>query len=89
MGFGIKGGRDAGKIFIDNLELVSHLANIGDARTLAIHPAGTTHSRLNPEEQKAAGITPDFIRLSIGLEHPDDITADIDRALSKAFSHKE
>jgi O-acetylhomoserine (thiol)-lyase len=84
VGFGIKGGGNAGKIFIDNLSLVSHAANIGDARSLAIYPAGTTHQQLSRQEQLAAGITPDFIRLSIGLEHPDDITADIDRALAKA-----
>jgi len=82
IGFGVKGGADAGKRFIDHLQLISHLANVGDARTLAIHPAGTTHSRLNPEEQAAAGVTPDFIRLSIGIEDPEDIMADIDRALS-------
>jgi O-acetylhomoserine (thiol)-lyase len=84
IGFGINGGCSAGKVFIDNLELICHLANIGDARTLAIHPAGTTHSRLSPEEQLAAGVLPDFVRLSIGLEHPDDIIADIDQALAAA-----
>ena len=84
IGFGIKGGIEAGKAFIDHLGLICHLANIGDARTLAIHPAATTHQRLSPEEQLAAGVTPDFIRLSIGLEHPDDIIADIDQALSAA-----
>jgi len=83
LGFGIKGGINAGKAFIENLKLVSHLANIGDARTLAIHPATTTHSRLSPEEQEQAGITPDFIRLSIGIEHIDDILNDIDQALTK------
>ncbi|MCP4216821.1 MAG: O-acetylhomoserine aminocarboxypropyltransferase/cysteine synthase, partial [bacterium] len=82
VGFGIKGGKEAGKRFIDSLQLVSHVANIGDARTLAIHPAGTTHQRLTPEEQQAAGVTPDFIRLSIGLESVDDIIADIDKALA-------
>ncbi len=81
IGFGIKGGGEAGKRFIDSLKLVSHLANIGDARTLAIHPAGTTHSRLSSEEQLAAGITPDFIRLSIGIENVEDIIEDIDKAL--------
>jgi O-acetylhomoserine (thiol)-lyase len=84
IGFGIKGGCSAGKCFIDRLKLICHLANIGDARTLAIHPAGTTHSRLSPEEQLAAGVTPDFVRLSIGLEHPDDIIADIEQALKAA-----
>ncbi|MGI6241327.1 MAG: O-acetylhomoserine aminocarboxypropyltransferase/cysteine synthase family protein [Candidatus Omnitrophota bacterium] len=84
VGFGIKGGLKAGKKFIDSLELISHLANIGDAKTLAIHPASTTHQQLSAEEQAATGVTPDFIRLSIGLEHIDDILADIDQALQKA-----
>jgi O-acetylhomoserine (thiol)-lyase len=82
VGFGIKGGLEAGQKFIDGLKLVSHLANVGDAKTLAIHPATTTHSQLTPEEQKATGVTPDFIRLSVGIEHIDDITADIDRSLA-------
>src|SRR5512139_3677306 len=84
LGFGIKGGLEAGKKFIDSLELISHLANIGDAKTLAIHPATTTHQQLSSEEQLATGVTPDFIRLSIGLEHIDDILVDIDQALDKA-----
>src|SRR3989339_225601 len=84
IGFGIKGGAAAGKKFIDSLELVSHLANIGDAKTLAIHPATTTHQQLSAEEQLATGVTADFIRLSIGLEHIDDIIADFDQALAKA-----
>jgi O-acetylhomoserine (thiol)-lyase len=84
LGFGIKGGLEAGKKFIDSLELISHLANVGDAKTLAIHPATTTHQQLSTEEQIATGVTPDFIRLSIGLEHIDDILADIDQALVKA-----
>ena len=83
IGFGIKGGIDAGKKFINSLELISHLANIGDAKTLAIHPASTTHQQLSPEEQLAVGVTPDYIRLSIGLEHIDDIIADLEQALSK------
>lgn len=83
LGFGIKGGLEAGKKFIDSLELISHLANVGDAKTLAIHPATTTHQQLTGEEQLATGVTPDFIRLSIGLEHIDDIIADIDQALAK------
>jgi len=83
IGFGIQGGVVAGKRFIEALELVSHLANIGDARTLAIHPASTTHQQLSPHEQLATGVTPDFIRLSIGLEHVDDIIADIEQALKK------
>lgn len=84
LGFGIKGGAEAGKKFIDSLELISHLANVGDAKTLAIHPATTTHQQLSAEEQLATGVTPDFIRLSIGLEHIDDIIADIKQALEKA-----
>jgi len=84
VGFGIKGGSEAGKKFIDSLELISHLANVGDAKTLAIHPATTTHQQLSPEEQMATGVTPDFVRLSIGIEHVDDIIADIKQALVKA-----
>ncbi|MFA5168283.1 MAG: O-acetylhomoserine aminocarboxypropyltransferase/cysteine synthase [Candidatus Omnitrophota bacterium] len=84
LGFGIKGGLEAGKKFIDSLELISHLANVGDAKTLAIHPATTTHQQLSAEEQLATGVTPDFIRLSIGIENIDDIIADIDQALGKA-----
>ncbi|MFA5088240.1 MAG: O-acetylhomoserine aminocarboxypropyltransferase/cysteine synthase [Candidatus Omnitrophota bacterium] len=84
VGFGIKGGVEAGKKFINSLELISHLANIGDAKTLAIHPASTTHQQLSAPEQAAAGVTPDFIRLSIGIEHVDDILADIEQALKKA-----
>ncbi len=83
MGFGIKGGREAGKRFIDSLELISHLANIGDAKTLAIHPATTTHSQLSSEEQIQTGVTEDYIRLSIGIETLDDIIEDLDQALSK------
>ncbi|HPS19372.1 MAG TPA: O-acetylhomoserine aminocarboxypropyltransferase/cysteine synthase [Candidatus Omnitrophota bacterium] len=84
IGFGIKGGLKAGKKFIDSLELISHLANIGDAKTLAIHPATTTHQQLSDEEQIASGVTKDFIRLSIGIENVEDIIADIDQALEKA-----
>ena len=84
LGFGIKGGIEEGKRFIDSLELFSHLANIGDAKSLAIHPASTTHQQLSADEQKAAGVTPDFIRLSIGLEDFEDLIADLDQALSKA-----
>ncbi|MFH1190830.1 MAG: O-acetylhomoserine aminocarboxypropyltransferase/cysteine synthase [Candidatus Omnitrophota bacterium] len=84
LGFGIKGGLESGKKFIDSLELISHLANVGDAKSLAIHPATTTHQQLSSEEQLAAGVTPDFIRLSIGIEHIDDIIADIEQALGKA-----
>jgi len=84
IGFGIKGGLKAGREFIDSLQLISHLANVGDAKTLAIHPATTTHQQLSAEEQLATGVTPDFIRLSIGIEHVDDIIADIEQALEKA-----
>jgi O-acetylhomoserine (thiol)-lyase len=83
LGFGIKGGIEAGKKFINSLQLISHLANVGDAKSLAIHPATTTHQQLSPEEQLATGVTPDFIRLSIGIEHIDDILADIEQALTK------
>ena len=83
LGFGIKGGLEAGKKFIDSLELISHLANVGDAKTLAIHPATTTHQQLSSEEQLSTGVTPDFVRLSIGIEHVDDIIADIEQALKK------
>ena len=84
VGFGIKGGLEAGKRFIDSVQLLSHLANIGDAKTLVIHPASTTHQQLSPEEQAATGATSDFIRLSIGLEDIEDIKTDIDQALKKA-----
>jgi O-acetylhomoserine (thiol)-lyase len=84
IGFGIKGGLEAGKKFINSLELISHLANVGDAKSLAIHPATTTHQQLSEAEQLATGVTQDFIRLSIGLEHIDDILADIDQALKKS-----
>ena len=83
MGFEIKGGVDAGKKFINALEMVYHVANIGDSRSLAIHPASTTHSQLSPEELESTGISPSFVRLSIGLEHIDDIIADYEQALSK------
>ena len=79
--FGIKGGYEAGKKFIDNLRLVSHLANVGDTRTLAIHPASTTHSQLSPAQQLEGGITEDLIRLSVGIEHIDDICSDLQTAL--------
>jgi len=82
--FGIKGGMEAGRRFIDNLQLFSHLANVGDAKSLAIHSASTTHSQLSEEQQKAGGITPDLVRLSVGLEHIDDIVADLDQALARS-----
>lgn len=79
--FGVKGGRAAGSKFIDSLKLISHLANVGDAKSLALHPASTSHSQMSPEQQAAAGIKPELVRLSIGLEDVEDITADIDQAL--------
>ena len=82
--FGIKGGAEAGSKFIDSLKLFSHLANVGDAKSLAIHPATTTHSQLTAEQQAAGGITPDLVRLSVGIEHIDDITADLQQALDAA-----
>jgi O-acetylhomoserine (thiol)-lyase len=82
--FGIKGGAQAGSKFINSLELLSHVANLGDAKSLAIHPATTTHSQLTAEQQLAGGIKPELVRLSIGIEHIDDILADLDQALAKA-----
>ena len=84
VGFELKDGLESGKKFIDGLELFYHLANIGDARSLAIHPASTTHSQLTPEEQLATGVTDGYVRLSVGLEHIDDIIADLSQALDKA-----
>jgi O-acetylhomoserine (thiol)-lyase len=81
IGFGIKGGRDAGTKLIDNVKLFSHLANIGDAKSLIIHPASTTHQQLTPDEQKSTGVTDDYVRLSVGLENVDDIIADLDQAI--------
>ena len=81
IGIELKGGTDAGRSFIDNLKLIYHVANIGDARTLAIHPASTTHSQLSADDQLKAGVTPGYVRLSVGIEHIDDIIADIDQAL--------
>ena len=84
LGFGIKGGVESGRAFIDQLQLFSHLANVGDAKSLAIHPASTTHSQLTAEEMASAGVTPDFIRLSVGLEDIEDILWDLDQALQAA-----
>jgi O-acetylhomoserine (thiol)-lyase len=84
VGFELKGGREAGQRFINALKLLYHVANIGDARSLAIHPASTTHSQLSAEEQMATGVSPGYVRLSIGLEHIDDILADITQALDAA-----
>ena len=84
VGFELKGGRDAGRKFIDSLKMFYHVANIGDARSLAIHPASTTHSQLTPEEQLKTGVTEGYVRLSVGIEHIDDIIADLDQALQAA-----
>ena len=82
LGFELKGGREAGRRFIDSLKMFYHVANIGDARSLAIHPASTTHSQLSPAEQVQTGVTDGYVRLSIGIEHIDDILADLDQALA-------
>jgi O-acetylhomoserine (thiol)-lyase len=79
--FGVRGGREAGRAFIEGVELASHLANIGDTRTLVIHPASTTHQQLSDEALLAAGVGPDLIRVSVGIEEVDDIVWDFDRAL--------
>jgi O-acetylhomoserine (thiol)-lyase len=84
VGFELKGGREAGRKFIDSLKMLYHVANIGDARSLAIHPASTTHSQLTADEQLATGVTEGYVRLSIGIEHADDIIADIEQALAAA-----
>ena len=84
LSFGIKGGAAAGGRFIDALQLVTRLVNIGDAKSLACHPATTTHRQLSPEEQLQAGVRPELVRLSIGIEHIDDILADIGQALKAA-----
>ncbi len=84
VGIEVKGGVEAGKKFIESLKMFYHVANIGDARSLAIHPATTTHSQLTEEELLAAGVTPGYVRLSIGIEHPDDIIADLDQALNQS-----
>jgi O-acetylhomoserine (thiol)-lyase len=83
VGFELKGGRDAGRKFIDRLKMFYHVANIGDARSLAIHPASTTHSQLTPEEQTKTGVTDGYVRLSVGIEHIDDILADLAQALEQ------
>ena len=81
--FGIEGGLEAGKKFVDSLQLFSHLANVGDAKSLVIHPSSTTHSQLSEEQQRAGGLTPDLVRLSVGLEHIDDIVGDLELAFAK------
>ena len=86
LNFGIKGGLQSGKKFIDSLQLISHLANVGDAKTLAIHPESTTHEQLSEQEQKAAGVEPNLVRISAGIEHIDDIKADFEQAFNKVFA---
>jgi O-acetylhomoserine (thiol)-lyase len=82
----VKGGKENASKFIDSLQLVSHLANVGDAKTLAIHPASTTHGQLDEAAQKAAGVEPNQVRISVGIEHIDDIKADLEQAFNKVFS---
>jgi O-acetylhomoserine (thiol)-lyase len=82
--FGVNGGRETGRRFIESLRLISHLANVGDAKTLIIHPASTTHQQLTDEQQIAAGVSPDLVRISVGLEDVEDICWDLDRALRTA-----
>ena len=89
VGFELKGGKEAGQQFIDNLKMIYHVANIGDARTLAIHPASTTHSQLSEEDQIKTGVTPGYIRLSVGLEHIDDILKDLTQAIDLVSAKKE
>ena len=83
--FGVKGGKANASKFIDSLKLVSHLANVGDAKTLAIHPASTTHEQLSEAEQVAAGVDPNLVRVSVGIEHIEDIKADFEQAFAKVF----
>ena len=83
LGFGVKGGLESGRKLIESVELFSHLANIGDAKSLVIHPASTTHSQLSPDEQVTTGTTPDYVRLSVGLETVADLIADLEQALDK------
>jgi O-acetylhomoserine (thiol)-lyase len=85
--FGIKGGLEAGKAFYDSLKLITRLVNIGDAKSLACHPASTTHRQMSAEQQRQAGVLPETIRLSIGIEHSSDIIEDIDQALATACAH--
>ena len=80
--FGVDGGVEGGKRFVENVDLASHLANVGDAKTLVIHPASTTHQQLTEEEQKSSGVEPDMVRVSVGIEHIDDIKADFDQAFA-------
>jgi len=85
LNFGVKGTKENASQFIDSLKLVSHLANVGDAKTLAIHPASTTHEQLSADEQKAAGVLPNQVRISVGIEHIEDIKADFEQAFNKVF----
>jgi O-acetylhomoserine (thiol)-lyase len=89
LNFGIKGGKENGSTFINSLQLVSHLANMGDSKTLAIHPASTTHEQLTDEEQQSAGVEPNLIRISVGTEHIDDIKADFEQAFEKVRASKK
>jgi O-acetylhomoserine (thiol)-lyase len=82
LNFGVRSGLEGGKSFINNVKLATLLANVGDAKTLVIHPASTTHQQLSAEEQQAAGVTDDLVRVSVGIEHIDDIIADFDQALA-------
>jgi O-acetylhomoserine (thiol)-lyase len=83
LGFGVKGGLESGKKFIESVKIFSHLANVGDAKSLVIHPASTTHSQLTEEEQITTGTTPDYVRISVGLETLSDLLADLDQALAQ------
>ena len=87
--FGVKGGRDAGRIFIESVQLSSHLANVGDAKTLVIHPASTTHSHIDAEAMKSGGLSDDMIRLSVGLEDINDIKADFEIGFKAASRHQK
>ena len=89
VGFELKDGREAGRGFINGLKLFYHVANIGDARSLAIHPSTTTHSQLSAEDQLASGVTPGYVRLSVGIEHPDDIIRDLEQALDGAVGEEK
>ena len=89
LSFELKGGVDSGRAFVDNLALFSHLANIGDVRSLVIHPASTTHSQLTPEQQLTAGVTPGLVRLSVGIENVDDLKADLEAGLTAARAATE
>jgi O-acetylhomoserine (thiol)-lyase len=89
LNFGLKGGKENASRLIDNLKLASHLANLGDAKTLVIHPASTTHEQLSGDEQLAAGVKPNQVRVSVGIEHIDDIKADFQQAFDKVFSKEK